>query len=572
MSDVGSRILTRKVPFAAQDTLMRAGVHPVLSRVLAARGIASRADLDYGVATLLPPSSLKNAQAAAALLADAIAAGRKLLIVADYDCDGATACAVGVRALRAFGAQVGYYVPNRFETGYGLSPQVVELVAPLSPDMIITVDNGIASVEGVAAAAARGIQTLVTDHHLPGERLPEAACIVNPNQAGCGFESKCMAGVGVMFYVMLALRAELRQRGWFGERGEPNLAVLLDLVALGTVADVVRLDRNNRILVTQGLQRIRAGRMQAGIAALLSVAGRDPARASSFDLGFAVGPRLNAAGRLADMSLGIEALITDDIGRALNIARELDALNRERRELESSMQADAVALIEALDVAHCASIVLAEPHWHQGIIGLLAGRVKDRHHRPVFAFAPAGDGELRGSGRSIPGLHLRDALDLVAKRAPGIVQRFGGHAAAAGLTLRASALDEFRAVFEATVRELLDPAALAHTVTTDGSLETEHVSLEIARALEHEVWGQGFPQPLFADEFVVETQRLVAERHLRLRLGRAGRSFEAVLFRHAEPLPARIRGAYRLAIDEWQGTASVRLALEDWEPCPPHGR
>jgi single-stranded-DNA-specific exonuclease len=560
-----TRITARTAPAQAQAGLLRQGLHPVLARLLAARGVRDAGELAYGLDTLLAPSTLLHCERAAAFLADCIERQRPMVIVADYDCDGATACAVGLRALQAFGARVGYFVPNRAETGYGLSPQVVDLVAPLRPEVLITVDNGIASVEGVAAAAQRGILTLVTDHHLPGAELPAAECIVNPNQPGCGFESKSIAGVGVMFYVMLALRSELRRRGAFAARPEPNLGALLDLVALGTVADVVRLDRNNRLLVAQGLKRIRGGRMQPGLAALFAVAGRDPAQASAFDLGFALGPRLNAAGRLADMSVGIEALVTDDMGRALNVARELDRLNRERRDVEAGMHADAEALVAGLDVGAAASLVLFEPSWHQGVVGLVASRVKDRHHRPTVAFAPAAAGDLRGSGRSIPGLHLRDALDLVAKRSPGLILRFGGHAAAAGLTLRAGGIDEFRAAFDAAVREMLDPALLARTTETDGPLEVQHATLEVARLIDAHVWGQGFPQPLFADDFAVEGQRLAGERHLRLKLARDGRRFDAILFRRTEPLPPRIRAAYRLGIDSWNGAASVQLALEDWE-------
>jgi single-stranded-DNA-specific exonuclease len=558
-------IVARRVPLGAEHTLRQAGIHPVLARVFAARGMRGPADLGCEAGALLPPHALMNAEAAAALLADQIAAGRRILIVADYDCDGATACAVGLRALDAFGADVDYFVPNRFETGYGLSPEVVELVAPRRPDLIVTVDNGIASLEGVAAAKRRGIATLVTDHHLPGDALPEAACIVNPNQPGCSFPSKSIAGVGVMFYVMLALRAELRRRGAFAARPEPNLAGLLDLVALGTVADVVRLDRNNRVLVTQGIRRMRGGRMQPGVAALFAVAGRQPMRASTFDLGFALGPRLNAAGRLTDMRVGIEALRTEDAARALNIARELDALNRSRREVEETMRREAEALVAGIDVDDSASLVLHDARWHQGVVGLLAGRMKDRHHRPVVALAPAGDGELRGSGRSIPGLHLRDALDLVSKRAPGLLLRFGGHAAAAGLTMRAGDVDAFRAAFDAAVREMLDPAALTRTVETDGPLEPQYATLDVARLLGQEVWGQGFPQPTFVDEFEVETQRLVGARHLRLRLAREGRRFDAILFRHETPLPARIRAAYALAVDEWNGAQALALRLEHVE-------
>jgi single-stranded-DNA-specific exonuclease len=555
-------IVARRVPLAAERTLAQAGVHPLLSRLFAARGVRTAGDLDCDLSALIPPTALKNADAAAALLADHIASGKRLMIVADYDCDGATACAVGLRALAALGAQVDYFVPNRFETGYGLSPQVVDLVAPARPDLIITVDNGIASCDGIAHARALGIATLVTDHHLPADALPDAACIVDPHQPGCTFPSKAIAGVGVMFYVMLALRAELRRRGAFAARAEPNLADLLDLVALGTVADVVKLDHNNRVLVTQGLKRMRAGRLQPGVAALFGVAGRDARRARAFDLGFALGPRVNAAGRLADMRLGIEALATADYGRALNIAQDLDRLNRERREVEESMRRDAEAALAGIDVGEEASLVLYDERWHQGVVGLLAGRLKDRHHRPAIALAPAGDGELRGSGRSIPGLHLRDALDLVSKRAPGLLARFGGHAAAAGLTLRADDVDRFRAVFDAVVREMVDPAALGRTVETDGSLERGYASLDVARMLADEVWGQGFPQPLFADEFAVESQRLVGERHLRLRLGRDGARYDAIMFRRTEPVPARVKAAYALGIDEWNGTETLSLRVE----------
>jgi single-stranded-DNA-specific exonuclease len=566
MTPAGS-IVARKVPFAAERTLVQAGVHPLLARVYAARGVTARADLDCELGTLIPPAQLKHADAAAALLADHIAAGRRLLIVADYDCDGATACAVGLRALAAFGATVDFFVPNRMEMGYGLSPQVVDVVAPARPDLIITVDNGIASFEGIERARARGIATLVTDHHLPADTLPDAACIVNPNQPGCPFPSKSIAGVGVMFYVMLALRAELRRRGAFAPRAEPNLADLLDLVALGTVADVVKLDRNNRVLVSQGLQRMRAGRLQPGLAALFNVAGRDARRARAFDLGFALGPRVNAAGRLADMRLGIEALATADFARALNIAHELDRLNRERREVEASMRADAEATLAEIDVERTAGIVLYDERWHQGVVGLLAGRLKDRHHRPSIALAPAGGGELRGSGRSIPGLHLRDALDLVAKRAPGLLVRFGGHAAAAGLTLRAPDIERFRALFDAAVRDMVDPAALERTVETDGPLERGYASLDVARMLDGEVWGQGFAAPLFADVFAVESQRLVGERHLRLKLARDGARYEAIAFGRTEPAPARVKAAYALGIDEWNGTEALTLRVEALEPA-----
>jgi single-stranded-DNA-specific exonuclease len=560
-----TRIVTRAVSLRTHDRLVREGLHPVLARVLAARGIGGRGEIDDALSGLVPPSELLNAGRAAALLADAIAAGKRMTIVADYDCDGATACAVGVRALSAFGAKVQYLVPNRFEYGYGLTPEIVALAAQAKPDLLITVDNGIASVDGVEAAKRLGIEVLVTDHHLPGAELPRAAAIVNPNQPGCPFPSKNLAGVGVMFYVMLALRAELRGRGAFSGRDEPVLAHLLDLVALGTVADVVPLDFNNRVLVSQGLRRIRAGRMQEGVRALFAVCGRDPARAGSFDLGFLLGPRLNAAGRLADMSLGIELLVTADRGRALDIARQLDDLNRDRRAIEAEMQSQADALLAELSVGESSSISLYDPSWHQGVVGILAGRVRERHHRPTFAFAPAGAGDIRGSGRSIPGLHLRDALDLVAKRAPGLLLRFGGHAAAAGLTLREENFGRFTEAFESVARELLTPAQLARAIETDGSLETAYLELGLAQLLEERIWGQGFPQPLFCDEFEVVGQRVVGEKHLKLRLARGGRTLEAMRFNALDPLPSKVRAAYRLSVNEFNGMQNLQLVIEHWE-------
>ena len=562
-----THIVIRPVPQRAQLLLEQAGVHPLLARLYAARGVAGAAELDTQLAGLLPPDRLKGIDVAASLLADALAAGKKILIVADYDCDGATACAVGLRALRAMGATVDYLVPNRFVTGYGLSPEVARLAAAKQPDVLVTVDNGIASVAGAAEAKRLGMTVIVTDHHLPGDELPAADAIVNPNQPGCTFQSKSIAGVGVMFYVMLALRAELRKRNGFAARPEPNLAELLDLVALGTVADVVPLDRNNRILVAQGLARIRQHRMQAGVAALLRVAGRDPERAGTFDLGFAVGPRLNAAGRLADMSLGIECLTTDDMGRALNIAQELDAINRERRAIEADMQEAAAIRLEGIDAGERASLVLFDPAWHQGVIGILAGRLKERLHRPTFVFARGDAGELKGSGRSIPGLHLRDALDLVAKQAPDLLKRFGGHAAAAGLTLMEADLPAFEAAFERIARALLDPAALSRTLETDGALEAGYFSLAPARLLQEAVWGQGFPAPLFADEFEVVQQRLLKDKHLKLVLRKGRARFDAIRFNCAEQAPDRIQAAFRLDINEWQGSASVQLVLEHFGPA-----
>lgn len=564
-----TRIQSRPVSPQALARLADAGLHPLLARLYAARGIARADELDTSLKNLLPPEALTGTQEAAALLADAIEAGARMVIVADYDCDGATACAVGMRALRAFGADVHYLVPDRVTLGYGLTPAMVEIAARLEPDVLITVDNGIASVEGIAAARAHGMATVITDHHLPGDVLPEADVIVNPNQPGCDFPSKALAGVGAMFYTMLALRAELRERGAFTGGKEPNLADLLDLVALGTVADVVKLDRNNRILVAQGLARMRAGRLQPGIRALFALAGRDPARASTTDLGFMIGPRLNAAGRLSDMSLGIECLITDDAGRAMNIAQELDKLNRERRSIEAGMQEEALARLARLNgevsAGNRATIALFEPDWHQGVIGIVAGRIKEKLHRPTIAFARANDGELKGSGRSIPGLHLRDALDLVTKRHPDLIVRFGGHAMAAGLTIRESELARFDAAFEDVVSELLEPAQLERRIETDGNLESGYFALDAVRMLDNEIWGQGFPAPLFDDVFRVERQRVLKDKHLKLELTRGNTRYEAIQFNHAEGAAAQIHAAYRLSINEYNGVSSVQLMLEHFE-------
>jgi len=562
------RIVTRSVPQTAFEELLAAGVHPVLARVYAARGVSARQQLDTSFNGLAPVDRLKNCVAMARLLADAIAAGQRLLIVADYDADGATACALGMIALQSLGAQVEYLVPNRFEYGYGLTPEIVALAAARRPDFLITVDNGIASIDGVEAARKLGIRVLITDHHLPAAQLPAAACIVNPNQPGCDFPSRNLAGVGVMFYVLLALRAELRARGWFDGRDEPNLADLLDLVALGTVADVVRLDDNNRILVDQGLKRIRAGRARRGIAALLRVAGRDPARVSAYDLGFILGPRLNAAGRLTDMSVGIECLLARDSGRAAELAAQLDALNRERRDIEAGMQETALALTERIAPADSYSLSLYDESWHQGVVGILAARLRERFNRPVIAFAPGGDGKAKGSGRSIPGLHLRDALDLVSKRHPGLILRFGGHAAAAGLTVRSADMAAFENAFEQTVRELLTPADLERVIETDGGLEPEDVSLPFAEMLAAQVWGQGFAPPSFFDDFEVTEQKIVGGRHLKLRLRRkpAEPAFDAIAFGRDAPLPSRVSAVYRVQVNEFNGMRSVQLVLDHCQP------
>ncbi|MEQ1881570.1 MAG: single-stranded-DNA-specific exonuclease RecJ [Burkholderiales bacterium] len=563
------RIVHREVPAEAYRQLCEANLHPVLARVYAARGIADAAELDTSLAGLLPVGGLTNCVAMAGILADAIAANRRLLIVADYDADGATACAIGMLALQSFGAQVEYIVPNRFEYGYGLTPEIVRLAAERRPDFLITVDNGIASVEGVAEAATLGMQVLITDHHLPGPQLPAAACIVNPNQAGCPFASKHLAGVGVMFYVVMALRAELRTRGHFSSRPEPNLAELLDLVALGTVADVVQLDGNNRILVEQGLARIRAGRARPGSAALFQVAARDPSQASNYDLGFVLGPRLNAAGRLTDMSLGIECLLSRDAARAQELAAQLDSLNRERREIESGMQESALAALKNIEAGDNWSLCLYDPSWHQGVIGILAARLRERFHRPAIAFAPADNGEAKGSGRSIRGLHLRDALDRVSKLHPDLILRFGGHAAAAGLTIRQPDVARFTAAFEQAVRSLIGPADLEQIIETDGSLSATEIDLPLAESLSARLWGQGFAEPKFCEPYEVAEQRLVGGRHMKLRLRSPGSSrlFDAIAFGQANTLPEKITAVFRLQVNEFRGNRTPQLLIDHWQPA-----
>jgi single-stranded-DNA-specific exonuclease len=557
--------VAREAPAPSVAQLIQNGLHPLLAEVFAARGVGTTDDIASELDRLAPPDTMLNLTRMADLLATAIEDGRKLLIIADYDADGATACAVGLRALRACGATVDYLVPNRFEYGYGLTPEIVRLAhAQKNPDILITVDNGIASIDGVDEANRLGLRVLVTDHHLPGAALPDAWCIINPNQPDCSFPSKNLAGVGVMFYLALALRSELRNRGAFRNRTEPNMGELLDLVALGTVADVVRLDRNNRILVHHGLRRIRAGRAIPGIAALFRAAGRDPARALVSDLGYALGPRLNAAGRLSDMSLGIECLATDDHARAAEIAAQLDQLNRERRVLEAQTQDHALALLDDRDFGEGVSLCLFEPDWHPGIVGIVAGRIKDRFHRPAIAFARGAAGEIRGSGRSIPALHLRDALDLTAKRTPGLIQKFGGHAAAAGLTIHEADLHTFANAFEQVVQSLVNQSDLQQRIETDGSLPAQYLSLETAGLLEAQVWGQGFTEPRFDDVFDVAQQRVVGERHLKLKLRRDNRMLDAMLFGQSEPLPRRIRAAYRIGVNEYNGLRSLQLTVEHW--------
>jgi single-stranded-DNA-specific exonuclease len=563
-----TRISTRPCPPRQSELLRQGGVHPVLARIYAARGLFDVRELSCELAALVPPSGLKHIDAAAVFLADAIAAGKKMTIVADYDCDGATACATALRGLRAMGARVDYIVPDRVVHGYGLTPEIVELTArEKAPDIIVTVDNGIASVDGVEEANRRGIDVVVTDHHLPGDHLPPARVIVNPNQPECGFPSKHLAGVGVVFYVLLALRAELRRRGVFDAQTQPKLDNLLDLVALGTVADVVKLDANNRILVAQGIKRMRAGRMHAGVAALFRVAGREARCASPFDLGFAVGPRLNAAGRLQDMALGIECLTTDDEGRAWAIAQQLNEINLKRREIEADMQDTALLHLDAFEPSDSSTITVFDDGWHQGVIGIVASRLKEKFFRPTITFAPGGPGLIKGSGRSIPGFHMRDALDLVSKRVPGLIDKFGGHAMAAGLTMKAECFAPFQEAFEAVGRAWLTQAQLERVVETDGPLEDEFYSTSFIELMDGQVWGQGFAPPVFCDEFRVLSQRILKEKHLKLLLERNGRRYDAIWFGRTDGLGERARVAFRLDANEYNGVTKVQLLVEHAEPA-----
>ena len=564
------QFIPRDMPPRSIWALEQAGVHPLLARLYAARGIQDAATLDASLAHLLPPTGLKGIEAAAVLLADAMAANKKLCIVADYDCDGATACAVGLRGLRLLGAkQVSYIVPDRVVDGYGLTPPIAERVKASGADVLITVDNGIASVDGVATARKLGLQVLVTDHHLPATVLPEADAIVNPNQPGCTFESKALAGVGVMFYVLLVLRAELRKRGVFTAKQQPKLDALLPLVALGTVADVVKLDANNRRLVAQGLARVRKGQMPAGMTALFAAAGRTSEKCTSQDFGFALGPRINAAGRLSDMTLGIECLTTDDVGRATELATQLDRINRERREIEGDMREQALELAQEMfdpEEEPPSALCVFDPDFHEGVVGIVAAKLKDLHHRPTFVFAPsqaAGKGhELKGSGRSIPGFHLRDALDLVAKRHPEVLLRFGGHAMAAGCTLEEDNLATFEEALQQVAQEWLDEATLQRRLETDGPLLPEYRRPELADTLAREVWGQGFAPPTFSEEVEVLGQRLVGEKHLALKLRHHGQPVDGIWFGRVDPLPPLAHLAFRLEADEWQGNKRVRFVVE----------
>ncbi len=554
----------------ASEVDFGSAVPPVLQRVYAARGVTDAGDLDRSLSRLLPPAGLADAGKAARRIVRAIAAQESILIVGDFDADGATSVALGVSLLRRFGAaDVQFLVPNRFEFGYGLSPEIVDLAANFDPDLLITVDNGVSSVTGVAAANARGMDVIITDHHLAGLELPDAYAIVNPNVVGSEFPSKNLAGVGVIYYLLGLVRAELRREGWFENRAEPNLADWLDLVALGTVADVVPLDRNNRILVYQGLLRMRAGRCRSGIQALVEVAGRDLSRLTAQDLGYAVGPRLNAAGRLDDMSVGIRCLMAEDLAAARGQATALDELNRARRELELEMVRDAELLVsqQDLDVQNQFGVCVYEPGWHQGIVGIVAGRLREKIDRPVIAFADAGDpapDELKGSARSLPALHIRDTLDAIAARHPGMLKKFGGHAMAAGLSLKRVHYERFARAFDAEVRRQLPDHAFQRTIETDGSLSETELSLDTARLLaDAGPWGQGFPEPLFYDEFQLVSQRVVGEHHLKLVVKQGQRVLDAIAFRQGPVQGAsRVRLAYRLSENTWNDRTTLQLVVE----------
>lgn len=572
-------IRRRQIPPTIED--LPRDLHPVLRRVYAARNVCDAADLEQGLDELHSPRLLLHADAAAELLATTLMGQGRILIVGDFDADGATSTALALRALLAMGAEeVDYLVPNRFDFGYGLSPEIVQVARSRQPDVIVTVDNGVSSIAGVAAANAAGIRVVVTDHHLPGEHLPDAAVIVNPNLPDDPFPSKSLAGVGVIFYVMLALRARLRAADWFRARGiaEPRLAQLLDLVALGTVADMAILDRNNRILLEQGLRRIRSGQACAGILALLDVAGRSRHRLVAADLGFAIGPRLNAAGRLEDMSTGIECLLTDCPDTALDMARKLDSLNRQRRQIEQEMQQQALAHLDTLHPQVEAGslpqgVCLLDPGWHEGVVGILASRIKQHLHRPVIAFAPAADGRLRGSARSVPGLHIRDVLERVSSRHPGLVVKFGGHAMAAGLTLQPGDFERFRTAFAAAVAEVASAETFERILLTDGELGASELDLSLAQLLrEAGPWGQGFPEPLFDGVFTIVERRIVGEQHVRFRLqaSRNGSLVDAIAFGSAQHGWDRVQGmvriAYRLDVNEFRGQTSLQLVIEYLEP------
>ena len=561
-----TRILNREFDLEAARRLHEEGYLPPVARALSARGIRDASELAQDWKSMLPPAMLEGTREAAERLALARERGERVTVVADYDCDGATACAVAIRGLGMMGVKADYFVPHRVHHGYGLSCAVVDLLAARTPrpDALLTVDNGVSSAEAVRHAAELGIDVIVTDHHLPGAELPPAVCIVNPNLADSAFPSKALAGVGVMYYVLLALRALLRERGVYTQQTQPRLDALVDLVALGTVADVVKLDKNNRILVAQGLNRIRLGRTHAGISALFAVAGKKPEAAGVRDFGFALGPRINAAGRLDTMENGIECLLADDPVVALDYARSLNDFNAARQELETEMQQAAETALSCCNVDSLATLTLYDGRFNEGVVeGLVASRLKEKVNRPTIVFAPTDDGALKGSGRSIAGVHLRDALDLVSKALPGAVLRFGGHAMAAGLTLRSEDdLPAFRDAFEKAVRSMVDASVFERVIYTDGGLAPDEITERLVQAIDSQIWGQGFDAPVFANEFRVVRQSLVKDAHTKLILELGGQRFDAIFFRHTETLPGMVRLAYRPNINEFMGRRSVQLVIE----------
>lgn len=560
-----TRILNREFDLEAARRLHEEGYLPPVARALSARGIRDASELAQDWKSMLPPAMLEGTREAAERLALARERGERVTVVADYDCDGATACALAIRGLGMMGVKADYFVPHRVHHGYGLSCAVVDLLAARTPrpDVLLTVDNGVSSAEAVRHAAELGIDVIVTDHHLPGAELPPAVCIVNPNLADSAFPSKALAGVGVMYYVLLALRALLRERGVYTQQPQPRLDALVDLVALGTVADVVKLDKNNRILVAQGLNRIRLGRTHAGISALFAVAGKKPEAAGVRDFGFALGPRINAAGRLDTMENGIECLLADDPVVALDYARSLNDFNAARQELETEMQQAAETALSCCNVDSLATLTLYDGRFNEGVVGLVASRLKEKVNRPTIVFAPTDDGALKGSGRSIAGVHLRDALDLVSKALPGAVLRFGGHAMAAGLTLRSEGdLPAFRDAFEKAVRSMVDASVFERVIYTDGGLAPDEITERLVQAIDSQIWGQGFDAPVFANEFRVVRQSLVKDAHTKLILELGGQRFDAIFFRHTETLPGMVRLAYRPNINEFMGRRSVQLVIE----------
>ena len=563
-----TKITIRRFDRNVVQALTNRGFPEPLARALAARHVTSPSDLDYEFKEMLSPWDLKNCREAGEAIADAIWKQKKIVIIGDYDCDGATAVSVGILGLQALGAfNVSYLIPDRDKDGYGLSPQLVDRAAAAGAELIITVDNGISSVAAVEHAKTLGIEAVVTDHHLPGDEIPDTL-VVNPNQRGDTFPSKSLAGVGVIFYVLIAVRSALRAKGAYPNGKQPNLQHLIDLVALGTVADVVPLDRNNRILVSKGLDSIRAGKMQPGVSALLSVAGKNAHRISANDLGYILGPRINAAGRLDSINKGVECLTSYDYNTALFYAKELDQINAERRNREVSMQSDAILSLQTISVDDSNSIVLKGDDWHAGIIGLVASRIKEQTYRPVIAFAPSeenGEHVLKGSGRSIPGIHLRDALDRVSKLSPGLILKFGGHAMAAGLTIRKDAFDEFKELFARAVKELSDPEMFERNIVTDGELRASDFNIELVEAIRKHVWGQAFPEPLFANQFKVLSQRVLKDQHLKLSLEVDGREIQAIWFRHKRELPPTVRLAYKLDSNDFRGRQSVQLIIEGME-------